>query len=356
MAASDPERKMGPTMLTLLVIGITLLGLVFAIAAISTELAGHRSLKPSSTNRHGSPRSAPQPRDAPTHPVATTPDSVNSTAPEVETESQRLPEQCATNLVIGIQDVTGVTFSRDALRIELTRIANLHAVATRIPNITVYEKISDNLRHQCLILLALLQKTTPSPLDAGVSQDVTALLDSQQLRDPPYYTTTIAAYSAQLAALASTVAELYPAPSSRIPERTNSQLGSVPHLGALERTRDSAFVTACALHRLGLSKFTPSTPSEAARWSELEADLTSDLNRRTHVIRHMERAHQLICEILLACLTTATAQPDTRGDAEAIYASCARLTDTDGSADPYQRLAARTEAEVQLMLLLANTL
>jgi hypothetical protein len=348
----DDKPSTLPKILKIAIIALTLIGIFFAVRAISTHSNENQQSATNNTNGLASDLASTGNTGGgqTSETLPTTPDaSVTSTNTE-------------TGMSSPIGNVTPVALEKaekpqllvDALNVDLGNIEQNFDAQLALTDTTVYQRISENIR-QCLrVQLAILKSTTGTKaVDAEYERIQKRLELLQQYDDSPYYSDLIAEYSRLMAETSVMICELIRNDADIITgQRLRNELTTIRR-SQVEATCDATFVAAVAM--LSASKFQKGAAVVSLTWSEMERSIQAQRASDQHIMQKTEAAHRALCDVLLRSVRIEGGQ---KGERSKTIERIERELNGDiaKAQDKFFRIAAYTEAETRLMVLWARSL
>lgn len=340
----DPGRKLGnqPDGMTLpriLIVVLTIIGLFFAFRIVKTHLDTQETDNTPETAsddmRAGDGAESNPPPEIP--PGSTPVEPTASTAANAQTTT-------------GTDSPPTVNSSR--LNSNLASVENDLRRYKTLPNLTVYVRIVRNMRLMVLAQIAILESLSDARArkpDIQLLRTDAAVLDD--ISDSDYQTFSIAAYSYLAGKAGRDIASAIASDKSAADLSVCVDLLDTPANDLLVNTRDGALALAYAYISIGRSRARPEI-STTQIWADHLRTAASITSSDEHILRQVEKAHQLLLAVIQSCCTTQGSGRPTK-DALAMIESAHRSA-IAGSNNLYDKIAAHTDASVQSLLLLAR--
>ncbi len=226
---------------------------------------------------------------------------------------------------------------------KLTNIERNRKSIPEISGIGIYKIIAENLRQSVRVQLAILENAVGPDELAVKRQEIQIRLERvHKIDNVPYYHYAISEYSIMLAETSVSVLTLLTHASNK---NMQTQIASIRN-SWVEATCDSAFVTARAF--LAFGKLSDNT----MRWDYIESKLKAAQDSEQPILRKTVSAHYLLGNILMQCIQAR--------DRKMVYADTLakikknhekQITTTTNA---FFKIAIYTESELSLMILLAR--
>lgn len=340
----EPGQKLGNqpggmTLPRILIIVLTIIGLFFAFRIVKTHLDSQETDNTSETasddikDDEGVESNPPSEMPPGTTPVE--PSASSMANPQTTTGTDSPP-----------------TVNSSRLNSNLTSVENDLRRYKALPNLTIYVRIARNMRLMVLAQIAILESLSDARTrksDIKVLRTETTVLDD--VNESDYQTYSIAAYSMLAGRAGREIANAIASDKSAPDIMACGGLLDTPANDLLVNTRDGALALAYAYISIGRSQARPEI-STTQIWANHSQTAASIISSDEHILRQIEKAHQLLLAVLHSCCTAQDRGRLTRDKLEKIE-SAHRLA-IDESNNAYAKIAAHTDASIQSMLLLAR--
>ena len=231
--------------------------------------------------------------------------------------------------------------------------ADLRRLQT-LPDLTVYIRIANNMRTIALTQIAILESFSDARMrnaDIQSLRSINAELD--EIDDDSYKTFSISAYSQLAAKAGHEVANAIATDKSEADLRACAELLDPPADDQLIGARNGALALAHACISAGNTLGSPNA-SEAQSWVNYSRLALATQSSDDHILRQIEKSHQLLFDVIRSCCTSIDKGQETRDLLERIESSHRSAMNT--SMNLYDKICAHSDASVQAMLLFAKNL
>jgi hypothetical protein len=250
-------------------------------------------------------------------------------------------------------DLQSPAFHTEEIEQELVSIERERTTRLALPDTSVYQRIAENTRQCVKVQLAILGSAGDAVESSQKDRIEERLEARHQIEDAPYYSYAIGEYSLLLSAASIRVSTLIGHDTTVTPAGQNpmDDMATIRR-SPLEATCDAIFVTAAAILRIAKAK--DKQASSSMNWDELESAIRVERLKDQHITRKTESAHRTLCNVLHQCIQTL----DHTGKSREALVSIENDRDRDltKANDNFFRIAAYSEAEVHLLVLLARSL
>ncbi|MEI8120414.1 MAG: hypothetical protein WCI20_00065 [bacterium] len=352
LSTKKPDRNSSaPNLFLISIIIITVIGLLFAVFTGVKYYTGGKQ-EPSDPSKDTSPNltnTSSGKTSTEVHPENVSPETSQfpNGVESITNSTVRTPMDNAS----AVRKVTSNTSDLDnSERIEeLTRIEHDHNAYLEMPDTSVYQRIMNAIKQSIKVQVILLKSANVADSTnlANKIQKQMELIYAQE--DAPYYSSAIASYSRLLADVTVVVASQTESEMSASPSLADKLSAIRP--SNVEGACDAAYVTGRAFMLIG-RKGTRST-GHSQPWDQLEHTLNITMESNLHIVRKNESIHASLCAILEG---SARAWDRSMSNEQVIRGIMAdRVKSFTENANSFIRLAAYTEEELRLMMLIARS-
>ncbi len=223
-----------------------------------------------------------------------------------------------------------------------------------LPDLTVYIRISNNMRAIALTQIAILESFSDARMRNADIQSLRSINTGlDEIDDDSYKTFSISAYSQFAAKAGHEVANAIATDKSDADLRTCAELLDTPADDQLIGARNGALALAYACISAGKTLGKPNA-SEAQSWDNYSRLALATQSSDDHILRQIEKSHQLLFDVIRSCCTSMNKGQETRELLERIESSHRSALNT--SMNLYDKICAHSDASVQAMLVFAKNL
>lgn len=335
------NRPGGMTLPRVLIIALTILGLFFIFRVVKNQIHSNESVNTSETaaadlqeSSGGDSNTSP---DLPpvVSPQETSPGVIaNASAPQTADSPPTVNPSMLNSNLSGVES-------------DLRRFQAM-------PNLTIYVRIVRNMRLMVLAQIAILESLSDAPARKSAIQSLRKdNANMNEINDSSYQTFSIAAYSHLAGKAGGEFASAITIDKSDNDLKTCMALLENPADDLLIATRNGVLALVYAHISIGRTR-SVSEASTAQIWANYSRAAAAIMASDDHILRQIEKAHQLLYDVLRSCCTTQDSGQATSDELGKI--DSAHRTALGASNNLYDKIGIHTDASVQAMLLYARNM